>query len=305
MSGRWLRSWAYGLMGALWVCAPGVSRAEKPKSVGFEVTIGGKSTPGVIPGDPLEILAVTGEESSLEGSIFFELSPYRSASVSWPKKFKVEVRLFGEMSIKKSPNRASRRDSGYESSKFFMADCGLLPATEGRWVFDPSDILCQGDFVDGAAVIEVSLSPTPKTSRRAIYFRVKNRRFPIVGSDVGIALTLTQPLSGEGDLKKGFEVNDGLSVYYAVSRLKSHRWRIVTSLAALDHVRAPEGEVEDPEDFELGLGLGALFKSNGFLDTDAGMSLAAGIGYNFMVPNSSDRWYWFFGVGANFGRETK
>lgn len=277
-----------------------VVRAEEKHEGEFEVTIGDCVTPGVVPGSPTQIRTVSGPESSLVGTQFFELSPYRSAKVGWPSDLKVEVRLFGEMKSKKVAEGSRGGVDG-----FVLVDCGRLPSSEESWTFDPSDLVCQGDFVDGAAVIEVRVKQPEPEDERAIYFRAKNRRFPFVGSDLGIALTLTQPLKADGDLDKGFEVNDGLSLYYSVSRLKSDRWRAIASLAALDHVRAAQGEAEDPEDFEIGLGLGMMFKSNGFLDTNTGMSLAGGVGYNFMVPDSGQRWYWFFGVGANFGKSSE
>lgn len=302
MSDRWRILRGVGVVTVTWLHLSAVGSAEEPKKAEFQVTIGDRVTAGVVPGKPSQIVKVMGPESSLVGAQFFELSPYRVAKVRWPKGLRVEVRLYGEMKVGKVPEEKSRERAKSEGARFFVADCGLVSAFEVEWTFDPSDLLCQGDFVDGAAVIEIRVKAVAPLDDRAIYFRVKNRRFPFVGSDLGIALTLTQPLSAEDDLDKGFEVNDGLSIYYAVSRLKSNRWRLITSLAALDHVRAPAGETEDPEDFELGLGFGAMFKSNGFLDSKTGMSLAAGAGYNFMVPDSEKRWYWFFGVGANFGR---
>lgn len=294
------------LVVALMLNATGAS-AEEAKA-GFEVTLGERVSPVVLPGPIADIETITGPTSSLKGAQFFELSPYRQAKVKWVEGTSVEVRLYGEMRLRKVKQQAVREaaikagDDGVTGKGFFIADCGLLPSTEQSWVFDPGDLLCEGDFVDGSAVIEVRVKATPPAADRAIYFRAKNRRFPFVGSDLGVALSLTQPLQAEGDLDKGFEINDGLSLYYSISRLKSDRWRAIASLAALDHVKPAAGETEDPEDLEIGLGLGMMFKSNGFLDTNTGMSLAAGIGYNFMVPESSERWYWFFGVGANFGR---
>jgi len=287
---------------------PPAGAVAEEKEISFEVTLGERASPTVLPGAVVDIAAIVGPGASLRGAQFFELSPYRTAKVKWSDDLRVEVHLYAEMSLRKVRQRAERdaaiRASGGDpaETKFFIADCGLLPATDESWVFDPGDLVCEGDFVDGSAVIEVRVKANDPAEDRALYFRAKNRRFPFVGSDLGIALTLTEPLNAEGDLDKGFEINDGLSLYYSISRLKSDRWRAIASLAALDHVKAAAGETEDPEDLEIGLGLGMMFKSNGFLDTNTGMSLAAGIGYNFMVPEPGDRWYWFFGVGANFGR---
>ncbi len=105
----------------------------------------------------------------------------------------------------------------------------------------------------------------------------------MAGSDAGIVLTLTERLKSSDDSDKGFSATDGLSVYYAVSRLKSQQWRGIVHVAALD-------QLEDDKDLEVGLGLGFLFRSNGFLDTNTGLSLAGGIGYNLMIPDSSERW---------------
>ena len=215
------------------------------------------------------------------GARIFEARTYRKLSVEWEKGAAVSVRLYGQM-----------KDRSVKHEKFVVKDCGQLVVGETSWALGPDDLVCNNNFVDGAALIELQIDDA-KGKAEFAYVRIYNRKFPMAGSDAGIVLTLTERLKSSDDSDEGFSSTNGLSVYYAVSRLKSQQWRGIVHVAALD-------QLKDEKDLEVGLGFGVLFRSNGFLDTNTGLSLAGGMGYNLMVPDSSERWYWFVGLGTNF-----
>lgn len=213
--------------------------------------------------------------------VLFEARAYRALSVEWEKETRLSARLFGQM--KASPSGGGG---------LVVKDCGLIALGEGSWTLGSDDLVCDNNFVDKSAIIEFRMEDASGKATFA-YVRIFNRRFPLAGSDAGVVLTLTERLKASDDSDKGFSATSGISVYYAVSRLKSQRLRGIVHVSALDQLK---GE----KDLEVGLGLGLLFKSNGFMDTSAGLSLAGGIGYNLMIPDSSERWYWFVGLGTNF-----
>lgn len=212
------------------------------------------------------------------GVAIYEARAYRDLSVSWDKGTKVVGRLFGEM---------GRKNAGRK-----VHACGNFVTGATGWKLAPDDLVCNGNFVDGASLLEFEVTDAAGKSSY-LYIRIFNRRFPIAGSDAGVVLTMTEPLEKPEGSDGGFESNSGLSVYYSVSRLKSARWRAVVNVAALN-------QMPDDKDLEVGVGLGFLFKSNGFLDSNTGLSLAAGLGYNLMIPKERERWYWFVGLGTNF-----
>lgn len=211
-------------------------------------------------------------------AVVYEARAYRDLSVSWEKDTKVIARLFGEMGRTKKVRKVHA--------------CGNIVTGETGWKLGPDDLVCNGQFVDGASLIEFEVNEG-EGKASFLYIRILNRKFPFAGSDAGVVLTLTEPLEKPEGSAGGFESNSGLSIYYAVSRLKSDQWRAVVNVAALD-------QMPDEKDLEVGIGLGFLFKSNGFLDSNSGLSLSAGLGYNLMIPKESERWYWFVGLGTNF-----
>lgn len=215
------------------------------------------------------------------GVSLFEGRAYRELSVEWEKGTTVTIQLFGRMKEKVNGE-----------TEFVVKNCGRLTAAETSWTLGPDDLVCNGNYIDKSALIEFRFEDGNGSARFA-YVRIFNRRFPVAGSDAGIVLTLTERLKADDESDDGFTATNGISVYYAVSRLKSQRFRGIVHVSALD-------QLKDEKDLEVGLGLGFLFKSNGFMDTNTGLSLAGGIGYNLMVPKSSERWYWFVGLGTNF-----
>lgn len=211
----------------------------------------------------------------------FEGRAYRGLSVEWDKGTSVSIHLFGQM-----------KESSAGASRYVVKDCGRLTAGEESWALGPDDLVCDNNFIDRSALLEFRFESEEGDVTFA-YIRIFNRKFPLAGSDAGIVLTLTERLKAGDDSDDGFTATNGISVYYAVTRLKSQRFRGIVHVSALD-------QLKDEKDLEVGLGFGLLFKSNGFMDTKTGLSLAGGIGYNLMVPKSSERWYWFVGLGTNF-----
>jgi hypothetical protein len=136
------------------------------------------------------------------------------------------------------------------------------------------------------ALIEVT-SPTGVQR-----FQMANRRAPATGDDVGVALTLVDRWKEEG--AEGARANGGASFYYSLSNLKTSRVRLIGNVSVLDM---------DPNlDFELGIGLGVLFKVVPLArdGNTTSFGIAAGVGYNLMVDHSENRPYTFIGFSMNF-----
>lgn len=267
------RSWMCALLFAIGLPVASASFGQLTLKIGDTeqtlVTLGNR----VVAAD----LISAPESSSRKGDgvVLFETRAYRDVSLTWEKGTGVSARLFGEMG---------------DGTR--VLDCGGVDLDDSGWRLDPESLICDGEFVDKASLIEFTVLDA-NGNPKYLYLRLFNRRLPFAGSDLGVVLTLVEPLDRQEGAQSGFEANNGLSVYYSVSKLKSERWRGIVNIAALD-------QVKDDRDLEVGIGLGVLFKSNGFMDSNAGLSLAAGIGYNLMIPSEPERWYWFVGLGTNF-----
>lgn len=165
----------------------------------------------------------------------------------------------------------------------------VLPEEDNKLVLDMTKFACPVNPRHNA-FIEVK-SQAGKVS----YFQMDNRSMPQTGDDVGVALTLVDRWKQEGP--EGARVNGGASFYYSLANLKTGRFRIIGNASVLD---------SDPElDFEMGIGLGILFKAvplvrNG---NTTSFGIAAGIGYNLMLDHSNQRPYTFFGFSMNFQQQ--
>ncbi|MBP9145517.1 MAG: hypothetical protein KBI44_13605 [Thermoanaerobaculia bacterium] len=274
-------TWPLGaLLGALLV--PAVSFAQAKLKIGDREEVLSGPADQIAPRDIEKYIEAPLASTGLAAGVsLFEGRAYRALSVEWEKGTTVTIQLFGRM-----------KEEVNGKTEFVVKNCGRLTAAETSWTLGPDDLVCNGNYIDKSALIEFRFEDGSGSARFA-YVRIFNRRFPVAGSDAGIVLTLTERLKAGDDSDDGFTATNGISVYYAVSRLKSQRFRGIVHVSALD-------QLKDEKDLEVGLGAGFLFKSNGFMDTNTGLSLAGGIGYNLMIPKSNERWYWFVGLGTNF-----
>jgi len=117
-----------------------------------------------------------------------------------------------------------------------------------------------------------------------------------VGEDQGIALTLVD--RWQGDQRKAFRVNQGVSYYFSATKVNEGRLRFVGSVNLLDF--------DDKEDFEVGLGVGFLIRELGNLKgQNSSLGLVGGVGLNLMTDDHDKAWYSFIGFSMNFQDGTK
>jgi hypothetical protein len=151
-------------------------------------------------------------------------------------------------------------------------------------VVNPSRLWCSDDkpVVNGAIVYIAG-------SAGSTCLEIANARWLNYGSDYGFALNL---VDREGD-SEAFDVQQGFSGYWALSKLKSRTFRPIVNVSLLDFDK--EGH-----DLEVGIGLGIVFKPSG-LETDTGKGFSIGVGYgsNLMIRKEDDPGYWFVGLGFN------
>jgi hypothetical protein len=213
------------------------------------------------------------------GVVLREIASHRTLTIKWKDDdYPATVRLFSR----------KKKEQVY---KF----CG----TEQSGVTDefsvtPSALRCEGDLIDQEAILEAAFHKEGEKPQY-LYLRLMNRRLPWSGTDMGIALTLVRPLKDDAD--EGFTVSEGIAYYYAWSRLKNEHVRAIAQAALLDFA--------DDEDFEIGIGAGLMFRTNGFSASEEGLGVVMGAGYNFMVDRASRRPYSFVGLSLNFGRDKK
>ncbi len=124
---------------------------------------------------------------------------------------------------------------------------------------------------------------------------IKDVRF---GGDLGIALNVLNR-SGDG---KGARYFDGASFYYSLTGLGLRdRFHLIANLSTLDFDE--EGE-ENGVDFEVGIGLGILYRVNPKAKPDDGsFTISATYGYNLMTDSGEDGEYLIVGFGWSFGRK--
>jgi len=221
-----------------------------------------------------------------------ELVAHGDVTLSWEDKATIAVvRLF-----------ARQKDGLRADPNTPYTFCGIeISRATDELTIKPYALRCKGDLVDLEAILEVEFTPPvtgstgTSSKKQYLYLKKTNQRLPSQGSDMGIALTMVQPL--KDDAKEGFKVSEGVAFYYAWSRLKNDHFRAIAQAALLDFVA--------DEDFEVGLGVGGMFRTNGFASSEEGLGIVFGIGYNLMVDTPSRRAYNFVGVSLNFGRDEK
>lgn len=170
-------------------------------------------------------------------------------------------------------------------------ECDPIASSSGNeLIFDVAGINCPG-FILNELKVKVDAGGATAT------FTVPNKNTPETGDNIGIQLTAIdrwEETDADGnEVRNGARVNGGAGVYYSISNLKNNHVGLIGNVSVLDH---------DPDlDFELGVGLGFLFKFQR-LGEDNGFGMAAGVGYNLMLDNDDERWYTFVGFSMDFGQ---
>ncbi|MCH9647736.1 MAG: hypothetical protein K0U98_05815 [Deltaproteobacteria bacterium] len=239
------------------------------------------------------------DELGKEGVSYLQLPKGASVKITWLEgQEPLQVNYYDFLDEYTFPSLRSlaQREAKNKGNKIreIRGSCGsLLPEVAKRQLsFSGTSLLCYGQSLDKGVLIQIRVG----NSDHHTYLYLQNARAPVFGAEIGIPLTLINRWDDD-DKDEGFRQSSaGVGAYYSLTNLHTERWRGILKVSSLD--------MDSELDFELGVGLGLLFKiKQSFRDSNSGLGIAAGIGYNLMLADSRKAWYTFVGFTANFNQK--
>lgn len=201
-----------------------------------------------------------------------------TSKISWSEEVAVVARVY-----------RSVKGNGSTTAEL----CATLPVDSKTVAINPSTVVCLDRANGGRGIYEGGWLVIEFADTNHLVLKIPNWGGLLFGSDVGIGLTLVNRRNDDD----AFSVQDGLSAYYSISKLKTSSVRGIANVSILDF--------DEEKDFELGLGLGLMVRTNGWdSDPKNGLGLVFGVGYNLMVKESSDALYTFVGLSWNIDRSS-
>jgi len=170
-----------------------------------------------------------------------------------------------------------------------LEPCQTYTGAVSQIRIDPAVLSCSdGSEGKKGGLVEIRLEKSGEVY--AFVRTIPDTKNPLLmmGSDFGFGLTLIDAWADP----EGSRLHEGASGYFALSKLRPDKYRVIAHLTLLDMM--------EDVDFELGVGVGLMYKPRPEQQTsNDGLAFALGVGHNVMRDDAEDGWYTFFGVNWN------